>query len=334
MSVFEKPEVVFAIQAVRQGALLAQQVQRHIGHASVAKHDRTPVTVADFAVQALISERLHKTFPDVPLVGEESAALLKQKASETVLADVIRFLKPAFGDIAAKDVYQWIDHGQGEPCKRFWTLDPIDGTRGFLRGGHYAVALALIEDGEVTVAALGCPTIAKGRHFDYEGPGSLIFAVKKEGAWVNQIQFVKEWERLHASERSSIEEGVLVRSYEGKHTDHLKTDRMMRSLGMKQKPIGMDSLAKYALVASGEADILMRVPAPDHRDYRENIWDQASGALIVEEAGGKITDLDGKHLDFSCGKKLLKNTGILATNGLLHDQMLKTIQQVLNGSQG
>ena len=64
------------------------------------------------------------------------------------------------------------------------------------------------------------------------------------------------------------------------------------------------------------------------RRYREKIWDQAAGSLIIEEAGGKVSDLDGKPLDFSAGRTLANNRGVLATNGLLHDSALAALRKI------
>ncbi len=88
----------------------------------------------------------------------------------------------------------------------------------------------------------------------------------------------------------------------------------------------MDSQAKYAVLAAGEGDVLLRLISPSRPDYREKIWDQAAGSIVIEEAGGRITDLDGKPLDFSHGRTLAKNRGILATNGHLHDAVLARLR--------
>jgi 3'(2'), 5'-bisphosphate nucleotidase len=91
----------------------------------------------------------------------------------------------------------------------------------------------------------------------------------------------------------------------------------------------MDSQAKYAVLAAGYGEIYLRLLSPKQPDYREKIWDQAAGSLIVEEAGGRVTDLQGQPLDFSRGRTLANNRGVLATNGRLHEaamQGLKAIQ--------
>jgi len=91
----------------------------------------------------------------------------------------------------------------------------------------------------------------------------------------------------------------------------------------------MDSQAKYGIVARGEATVYIRVPSPSDPHYREKIWDHAAGALIAKEAGGKVTDILGRPLDFSCGLRLEKNRGILVTNGVLHETILKVLENLV-----
>ena len=88
--------------------------------------------------------------------------------------------------------------------------------------------------------------------------------------------------------------------------------------------VRLDSQAKYAVVARGEADVYLRLPT--RADYREKIWDHAGGVLVVEEAGGQVTDIDGLPLDFTHGRELSANRGVVVTNGRLHDDVLRTIR--------
>ena len=64
-------------------------------------------------------------------------------------------------------------------------------------------------------------------------------------------------------------------------------------------------------------------------DYRENIWDHAAGYLVVAEAGGRVTDVHGNALDWSQGKRLENNIGVLATNGLMHDEVVRALANLL-----
>ena len=76
---------------------------------------------------------------------------------ERVTGYVNRFTE---GSLSTQAVCDLIDRGGGEAEKRFWALDPIDGTKGFLQGDPYAIALALIVDGEIKLGVLGCPKSA------------------------------------------------------------------------------------------------------------------------------------------------------------------------------
>jgi 3'(2'), 5'-bisphosphate nucleotidase len=86
----------------------------------------------------------------------------------------------------------------------------------------------------------------------------------------------------------------------------------------------MDSQAKYAVVARGEAEIYLRLPT--RSDYREKIWDHAAGALIVEEAGGVVTDINGRPLEFNHGRELAANRGVIVTNGRLHHAVIEAVR--------
>ena len=77
-------------------------------------------------------------------------------------------------------------------------------------------------------------------------------------------------------------------------------------------------------MAQGDASIYLRLPRSG--SYREKIWDHAAGVCIIEQAGGKVSDFSGNPLDFTCGEKLEKNVGILATNKVIHDQVLMAIR--------
>ena len=77
-----------------------------------------------------------------------------------------------------------------------------------------------------------------------------------------------------------------------------------------------------------KAELYLRLLSPQKPDYKEKIWDQAAGSLVVEEAGGWVTDLDGKPLDFTAGRSLSLNRGILASNGHLHAVALESLRVI------
>lgn len=328
MQVFKSPEMRFAVEAVREAARLAARVQAEMVSPALTKQDRSPVTVADYAAQALVAQRLEASYPDAVLVAEEDAEALRSPTQEKLLERVTLFVQSALPQASSEQVCDWIDSGRQAAKGRFWTLDPVDGTKGFLRGEQYAVALALIEDGKVQLGVLGCPNLSAASRVDLGGAGSIIAAVRDEGAWTRALQTESPWQALQVSPQENRTRARLLRSAEAAHTDLSAMEEIAQHLGVGAEPVRMDSQAKYAVLAAGEGELLFRLISPKAPDYREKIWDQAAGSLIVEEAGGKVTDLDGKKLDFSQGRTLAENRGVVASNGHLHKAALEAIRAV------
>jgi len=293
---------------------------------ALTKSDRSPVTVADFAVQALMARLLEQAFPYDRLVGEEDSHALDEADAAESLAQVAAFVKRELAEATESSVRDWIAKGAADPGGRFWTLDPIDGTKGFLRRDQYAVALALVEDGHVVVGILGCPNLSPTEAA--VGSGTLVVAMGGEGAWSMGLDGGDQRRRLEVSDRRDPREARLLRSFESGHTDADKMSDVAASLGAVAKPVLMDSQAKYAVLASGQGELLFRLLSPKQPNYREKIWDQAAGALVIQEAGGTITDLDGRALDFTAGRQLERNRGVLASNGHLHSAALEAVARV------
>lgn len=326
MLTLSEPKVKVVFDAVRKAARLMRVIQRETVVSSLTKGDKSPVTVADFASQALIGYMLSTAFPEIPMVAEETSTALRAPDGADLLAQVTSYVQQVFPDATEESVCAWIDHGGADSGEQFWVLDPIDGTKGYLRGDQYAVALALVKDGAVQIGALGCPNLTDASTPDSDGPGSILLAAREQGTWVSSIAGNdNEWRQLNVSDRNDGSEARLMRSFESGHTNVGLIDHIAEHLGVQVEPVRMDSQAKYAVLASGGGEVILRLLSPNRLDYREKIWDQAAGALILEEAGGRITDLDGKPLDFTQGRMLIKNRGVLASNGHLHEALLKTL---------
>jgi 3'(2'), 5'-bisphosphate nucleotidase len=231
-------------------------------------------------------------------------------------------------EVDSQKVCAWIDHNRVDTAPRFWTLDPIDGTKGFLRGDQYVVALALINEGEVQIGALGCPNLLDAHKPDFEGRGSLVIAARGQGAWSTTLSEPGSFTPLHVSGVDDPYRARILRSFESGHTNVSQIDEFALSLGVQVEPVRMDSQAKYALLAAGEGELILRLLSPSRPDYREKVWDQAAGSIILEQAGGRITDLDGKALDFTKGRRLEDNRGVLASNGLLHETALRALKEI------
>ena len=153
--------------------------------------------------------------------------------------------------------------------------------------------------------------------------GGMAIAVRGHGAWWSAAD-EDTCHRLAVSTRRDVSIARVVQSFEGPHGDPERFARVLRSLG-KNQPLLMDSQAKHVTVAAGVSDLLMRFP-PD-AGFHDAVWDQAAGSLLIEEAGGCVTDLAGQPLDFTGGRRLLRNTGMLASNGLLHRAALEAVQR-------
>jgi 3'(2'), 5'-bisphosphate nucleotidase len=322
------PELQFALNAARRAALLVRQVQADLVTPALTKDDRSPVTVADFAAQALVGRLLAETFPQDWLVAEEDSTALRTPEAARTLERVTHFVRRALPSATPEKVCAWIDHKRAETAERFWTLDPIDGTKGFLRGDQYAIALALVVDGKVEIGVLGCPNLTEAHLPDLSGPGSLVVAVRGEGAWTTSLASPGEYQRLSVSAQTDPAQARLLRSFESGHTNVSQIDIFAQALGIQAEPVLMDSQAKYAVLAAGKGDLLLRLLSAAQPNYREKIWDQAAGSLVLEEAGGRITDLDGAALDFATGRSLRNNRGILASNQGLHAAALQALRQI------
>ncbi len=324
------PEISFALESARLASLLVKQVQAELADSdtlALTKLDCSPVTLGDLAAQALVGRLIMQAFPGDALVAEEEAEVLTQPGGDELLDLVTHFVSRFAHEATPRLICDWINRGKAAPAGRFWTLDPIDGTKGYLRGDQYAVALALLVDGRVQTGVLGCPNLSDAYRPDVDGVGSLVIASRGQGAWTTSLAAPGLFEQLHVSGRAVPAQGRILRSFEEAHTNVGQLDRLVNLLGITAQPVLMDSQAKYAVLAAGKGDALLRLLSPDKPNYREKIWDHAAGSIIVEEAGGTVSDLSGKALDFCTGRTLERNRGILVTNGRLHAVFLDALSK-------
>lgn len=321
-----RSELEFAVDLVAEASFLGGRVQADIVAAGDAatKQDRSPVTIADLAIQALINDQISNRFPDDALLAEEEAGVLTDdpELSERVL-QLVRTNQP---EQTLAGLATALDHGGRDRAARRWVLDPIDGTKGFLRGDQYAVALALVVDGVPVVGVLGCPNLP-GRQGSVEDNRGCIFAAERgRGLTARTLNDTDEWP-VTVDDIADPAEAIVCESVEAAHAAHSDQAEIARKLGITKPPVRIDSQCKYALVARGDASIYLRLPR--QRDYREKAWDHAAGALVIEEAGGRVTDLGGRPLDFTQGRYLARHHGIVATSGRIHDEVLSACREVL-----
>ena len=322
-------ETEFARTLVAEACTLTSRVQDEVvaNADSLTKGDRSPVTLADLTVQAVMGYRLAERFPDDAFLAEEDSSSLE--ASPTMAEKVGALARTAVVTLDTGQIATALDRGNhpGGAEGRHWVLDPVDGTKGFLRGQQYAIALALVDRGRVVVGVLGCPNLpAPGARGN--GEGWIFYAARSAGTWANPVAggdaVQASVDTIDDSSRS-----VVCESVEAAHAAHSVQAGIARRLGITAEPYRIDSQCKYAVLARGEASIYLRLPRDE--SYREKVWDHAAGAIVIEEAGGRVSDLDGNALDFSKGRRLATGRGIIATNGLLHDRVLEACRAELAG---
>jgi len=227
------------------------------------KADGSPVTAADHAAHHLILARLRALTPDIPVISEESR--------ETPYA-------------VRRD---W---------PRFWCVDPLDGTREFVkRNGEFSVNIALVEQGQPVLGVVYAPVL------------DLAYAAYRGGAaamWKAGTQTP-----LHANHYAGGGARVAAsRSHRGPDVDE-----MLRRLEAAQGPceiVSMGSALKFGLVAEGRADVYPRLGPTGE-------WDTAAAQCVVEAAGGRVLTLDGKPLRYN--KPSLLNPWFLALGAGDHD---------------
>ena len=348
---YEK-ELNIALLAVQRATILTKSVFHSHAKGTLSKSDASPVTIGDFGAQALIISALRHHFPDDEVVAEEEAKDLRENSElKSTVWDLVKDARlqeeqaeqQLGGGIKnADDMLEIIDRGssKGGNKGRIWALDPIDGTKGFLRGGQYAVCLGLMVDGDVKVGVLGCPNLPVddsaplaenigANATDEEGKGVLFAAVLGEGATSRPLSngALEKEKKINMKNVSVLSSATFCESVEAGHSSHGDQAQIAQKLGITKSSVRMDSQAKYGSIARGAGDIYLRLPV--RKDYQEKIWDHAAGDLIVREAGGEVTDAEGKRLDFSIGRTLAKNKGVVAAPKAVHKTVLDAVMSVL-----
>ena len=304
------------------GAVLAEAPA---APAAMAKLGREPVTVADYGAQAVILANIAAAFPRHAVVAEEGAAHFREHAGEAGAAQIVRLVGEALGRPASlAEVLGWIDHRGGGPPYT-WVIDPIDGTKGFLRRDQFAVAVGLLRAGRPVAGVLACPHLPvdegdpagpRGVLF-WGGEGLGAFAERLDGGGVRPIS---------VSGTADSRAVRVLGSVETTHGDPALLQAVIDRAGLGGGWVRLDSQVKYGAVAAGRAEVYLRPRA--RPDYRDCIWDHAAGTAVVEGAGGRVTDLDGRPLDFSRGVRLEGNRGVLVSNGHVHRLILEALAAV------
>jgi 3'(2'), 5'-bisphosphate nucleotidase len=327
----------FAIEAVAAAARLTKAVRDDFDPRAeaVSKADSSPVTVADLGAQALVRMAMAEILPGDGMLGEEDSGQLAE--SPELAAAVLSRVRAQRPEVTIDDLRAALDScdDPAGPDRRWWTLDPVDGTKGFLRNEQYAIALALVEDGEVKVAAMGCPNLpycGEPGAPSVGGPIGVLFVAERGRGTrmmpLSEASADRAGEPVKTAAPASTAEARYAESVEAAHSNQSEAARIGAALGITAEPVRLDSQTKYAMVARGDASIYLRVP---RGDYRENIWDHAAGMLVVEEAGGRVSDVEGKPFDITTGQRMTNNRGAVVTAASIHDEVVAAVRSVLEG---
>jgi 3'(2'), 5'-bisphosphate nucleotidase len=256
------------------------------------------------------------------VISEEGSEHLLAGAGDDGCRRIVEVVSAVIGrPTTLEEVAGWIDHSGGD-APHTWVIDPIDGTKGFLRRQQFAIAVGVLAAGMVHAGVLGCPHLEFGA---VEGRGALFAAEAGRGAFAGPIGGEPSFP-ISVSDVADPAGVRVLGSVESAHGDPALVTAMIEEAGFGGGMVRLDSQVKYAAVAAGLAEVYLR---PRSRpDYRENIWDHAAGVAVITEAGGRVTDLDGRPLDFTKGPKLADNRGVLATNGTVHDLVLDALRRV------
>src|SRR4030043_1288937 len=233
------PAASTGLQAILVASRLCQKVRKELAEgASIQKIDRSPVTIADYGSQAIICKLIKEAFPNDIVVAEEDAAELRRPDPSTLLHQVTGYILDFFPGSSSDEVCSWIELSSRLTQNRFWTLDPIDGTKGFLRGDQYAIALALIENGVVKLGILACPNL----YLDVKQPsgekGCLFVALRGKGSVEMDIHGVGK-RTISVSKVEDPSEAVITESVELDHADHLTHQRLAEKLNIFKPSLRM-----------------------------------------------------------------------------------------------
>jgi len=327
------------LQAVATACQLTRAVQSRLDVvATLTKNDRSPVTVADLAALAIVAMVLAEYLPhaeDRLVVGEEDAGTLRENGMEVIRQAVVETVQHWRPSASEDDILDAIDHCNHDgTADGYWTLDPIDGTKGFLRNQQYAIALGRIEHGKVIHGVMGCPGLPLEHHAPLDVPdpdGVLYAAARGEGAW-EFAHADPAADRMRVQVRPVNDDRLLrfCGSVEKAHSNRSDADRIAEHIGGVGEPARLDSQCKYALVARGQADAYLRLPT--RVGYTEKIWDHAAGSIIAQEAGAIVSDIHGAPLDFSHGALLKANRGVITAIPGLHERLIEAISTLNIGT--
>ncbi|MCC6614652.1 MAG: hypothetical protein IT320_14320 [Anaerolineae bacterium] len=304
---------------VFQAVDLARRVrQLALDHSDKGGND--PVTIADYGIQALLLRAMQTHFPDDGIIAEEDSTHFFELVAPEQQALIAALLSETLGEtVGVADIGHWLDYGQKHECNRMWTVDPIDGTRGYVSGRRYSVAIGLLVDHQPAAGLLACAEYPNG------GENGVLFYTQDGAAYAQPIKGSHTPRHIHASEIDDPARLRTVLATDAIDIDKPRVEPVLAAAHIESKFDYVDGQDKYAMVASGDVDFYLRPARPNFRPH--NIWDHVPGVAIVQAAGGIVSDLDGEPLDFSRGRTLPKQ-GVVVSSARAYPLVLDAVKIV------
>jgi 3'-phosphoadenosine 5'-phosphosulfate (PAPS) 3'-phosphatase len=306
----ERDRLEAAIALFWRQAIGSARLQGSVGE--LLKADQSPVTVVDLLHQTQVQQLLRREFPADALLCEEPRNLQERHADEAA-----RLSRTVYG-IA-------IELGSDElPTEghRVWVLDPIDGTKGFLGGRYFALAIACFVVGVPRFAVMAVPGGNPQSPLGIDR--SIAFAIAGSGAWMSPVVEGSEpiWRSL--AKPAHARSGPIRVAVSLAHGGPL-AERLRSTPGIEV--VELDSQAKYLAVAAGDIDAYLRAARDDGRS--DLLWDHLPGGLVAREAGCAVRHFDGSEVEYQPREAIAFRGGVACFRERERDQVSRAVAKLL-----
>jgi 3'(2'), 5'-bisphosphate nucleotidase len=278
---------------------------RKVGFLSFQKEDDSPVTIADYASQIYIINKILEQFPEDQIIAEEEDNSFIDNKVKRLISSCYESLN--IGENINIEKTLFVKDNKKTP--RQWTVDPIDGTKGFQKGLSYAVGIGFMINSDPKMCAIAVP--------NYKKFGKAIFIAEKDNGSRFAIN-TSEFKKIKVSHQSQLKQAKLCHSL---HYDEPWVMDFASRAGIANF-IQIDSMAKFCMIADGTADLYVK-PMNKSRSF---VWDFLPGILLVQEAGGIVTDLRGNKIEFINDKCIISAPGLIASNSIIYDDIITKLK--------
>ncbi|MBS1683201.1 MAG: hypothetical protein JSS76_00490 [Bacteroidetes bacterium] len=302
----KKPSITFPLflmpfrQAIDKAHLLCQNL-RLTYLQQLDKSIAECVTLADYGVQVIINRILCDIYPESGIIAEENSNDFFRITTNEQQEMIIRLTNLVLGEnLSMEEFTHWLDYGQDQKyINKTWVIDPIDGTQEYIKSNRYVIGVGLLDNAIPIFSFLSSFSPEKGKPTYYFTWNDFAY---KYDSFDESITVLKVSDRLISSARAVSNDG----------------ESKVHNIGYIEDDV-YSTLGAYISIAAGESDVLI---SDAFKNTSRKIWDHVAGVHLLQKAGGIISDMDGRDLDFSQGRILNNNTGAILSNGKFHDFLI------------